>query len=136
MIRLEPIDEPFAGDARLVELVGMTLALGLAAPWCGYLAYERETAVGTCAFVRAPVDGAVEISYYTLPELEGRGLATEMARQLNAIARENGARLVYALTLCEDNASTRILQKLGLARAGEAVDDDAGTVWRWELRLY
>jgi len=36
-----------------------------------------------------------------------------------------------AHTLPEPNASTRILEKVGLRRDGEARDPEVGVVWRW-----
>jgi RimJ/RimL family protein N-acetyltransferase len=39
---------------------------------------------------------------------------------------------VRAHTLPERNASTRILEKLGFERIGQAVDPEVGQVWRWE----
>ncbi|MBL8953674.1 MAG: dihydropteroate synthase [Myxococcaceae bacterium] len=35
----------------------------------------------------------------------------------------------------EENASTRVLRRLGFRRAGEGVDDEIGRTWCWELRL-
>ena len=58
-----------------------------------------------------------------------------MARRLLLRATESPAvRVVRAHTLPERNASTRILERVGFVRAGEAHDPDAGTVWRWEWR--
>ena len=51
---------------------------GFAPPWIGYVAVSEGRAVGTCAFKCAPVEGRVEIAYFTFPEFEGRGLATAM----------------------------------------------------------
>jgi RimJ/RimL family protein N-acetyltransferase len=39
---------------------------------------------------------------------------------------------IRAHTLPEPNASTRILEKLGFLKSGDAMDPDAGPVWRWE----
>lgn len=36
-----------------------------------------------------------------------------------------------AFTLAEQNASTRILQRLGFTLFGSAHDPDAGDVWEW-----
>ena len=89
--------------------------------------------VGTCGFTHGPeADGTVEIAYFTFPEFEGRGFATAMAKALLARALQSGVvREVLANTLPEPNASTRILEKVGLRRIGEGYDSDAGRVWRW-----
>ncbi len=126
----------------LREVVSQTLALFANVPrapeWGGYLVVDSELAlvVGTCGFAHGPgEDGAVEIAYFTFPEFEGRGYATAMATELvrRAISSE-AVREVVALTLPERNASTRILEKVGLKLVGEAQDPDAGTVWRWGYR--
>jgi Acetyltransferase (GNAT) domain len=58
--------------ANLYEAAGYPL-------WMGYLVLENDTIVGTYAFRSPPRNGEVEIAYFTFPEFEGRGFATEMA---------------------------------------------------------
>jgi [ribosomal protein S5]-alanine N-acetyltransferase len=105
--------------------------------WFGYLAIESETQrmVGGCSFKGPAVEGAVEIAYYTFPGFEGEGIGTAMAQFLIDRARLlPDVTRVIAHTLREHNASARILEKVGMQFAGEAVDD--GTpAWRWELPL-
>jgi [ribosomal protein S5]-alanine N-acetyltransferase len=104
----------------------------------GYLVVEGESQqlAGTCSFKGPPdEDGAVEIAYFTFPGFEGRGIATEMARFLIERAREDvKAVKVIAHTPPERNASTRVLEKIGMSLAGEA-EEDGERVWRWELPL-
>lgn len=103
-------------------------------PWVGYLAVAAGACVGTCAFKAPPQNNEVEIAYFTFPEHEGQGLATQMAAQLIAIARAHvPAVVIVAQTLPEDNASTRILSKLGFARTGVIDHPQDGTVWEWKL---
>jgi RimJ/RimL family protein N-acetyltransferase len=92
--------------------------------------------VGVCGYTGPPnPSGAVEIAYAIAPSYQGRGLATqagaELIRRALADVRIN---LVCAHTLPQHNASTRVLEKLGLIFVGLANDEDVGTVWRWELR--
>jgi RimJ/RimL family protein N-acetyltransferase len=75
----------------------------------------------------------VEIAYFTFPGNEGRGIATRMASELVAIARQNGVRAVKAQTLPRENASTRILEKLGFSKAGSVRHPEDGEVWEWRL---
>jgi ribosomal-protein-alanine N-acetyltransferase len=103
-----------------------------------YLAREdaRGTApfVGVCSFKSSPQDGAVEIAYVTFPEHEGRGVGAQMAATLVEIARrEPGWRELMAHTQPQANPSTRILERLGFARAGTIEDPEDGPVWRWRL---
>lgn len=104
------------------------------APWLGYLAGDPATGriVGTCSFKTAPRDGVVEIAYYTFPDFEGRGYATAMASALLRIAAREGIPRVSAQTAPEENASARVLRKLGFVRAGEAIDEEIGRAWTWE----
>lgn len=145
--RLAEDPEEFAAefDVRLHELsqtVGeQSLAFLKTFPyetppeWFGYLVVEGETRrmVGVCSLKGPPVEGAVEIAYFTFPGFEGRGIATEMARFLvkRASTLQDVTRIV-ARTAAEHNASTRILEKIGMRwAAGE--EEDGLAVWLWEM---
>jgi [ribosomal protein S5]-alanine N-acetyltransferase len=108
------------------------------APFGAYLACDAESRelVGTCAFKDPPTSrGAVEIAYFTFPPCEGKGYASAMARALVDIAfAQNQIRRVIAHTRPENNASTRILTKLGFKRTRQVNDPEDGLVWRWEKR--
>src|SRR4051812_6907135 len=81
-------------------------------PWGGYLAYDGDRVIGTCAFKNAPSPARpAEIAYFTFPPFEGRGYAAQMARELVRLAAAAGASQLVAETLPEPNASTRVLQK-------------------------
>jgi RimJ/RimL family protein N-acetyltransferase len=109
-------------------------AIGFAKPWIGYLARRGGEWAGACGFKGAPKNGRVEIAYFTFPEFEGQGIATEMARALIAIATEAEPSVVItARTLPQEGASTVILRKLGFARVGVVTDADDGNVWEWVL---
>lgn len=108
--------------------------VGWSPPWVGYLAVLDGRAVGGGAFVAPPQDGRVEIAYYTDEAERGRGVATAVAAALIDIARaQDPSPVLFAKTLPELNASTRILEKLGFRRVGVAVDEEVGDVWLWEL---
>jgi len=118
------------------QTIAMLRRTGAMLPWSGYLALDPalRIIVGTCGYTAPPdPDGVVEIAYFTFPKHEGRGYASSMARGLmeRAFAAPE-ARRIRAHTLPEPNASTRILEKLGFVQSGDAVDPDAGPVWRWE----
>jgi [ribosomal protein S5]-alanine N-acetyltransferase len=106
--------------------------MGWTPPWIGYLGFEGNECVGTCAFTGPPKDGAVEIAYFTLPGREGTGVATRMAAQLVSIARLSAPEIsVTAHTLPRENASTRILRKLGFEFMGPAIHAEDGQIWIW-----
>lgn len=105
---------------------------GFEPPWICYVALANERPVGTCGFKAAPVDGRVEIAYFTFPGYEGKGVATQMARQLLAIALDARPDVIAAAqTLPERNASHRILEKLGFTCTGSLQHPEDGTVLEW-----
>jgi ribosomal-protein-alanine N-acetyltransferase len=104
-------------------------------PWLAYLARETGTCriVGVCAFKGPPVDGAVEIAYYTFPDSEGRGFGRAMAGALIEIAaRQRHVAKVVAHTAPEENPSVNILRGHGFVFSGAIDDPEDGIVWRWE----
>lgn len=114
-------------------MAGMYHATGYQPPWLGYLALEDGECVGTCAFKTPPVGARVEIAYFTFPGHEGRGVATSMARHLVEIAFAHSRSVrVFAQTLPQHNASTRVLEKLGFQQTAEVDHPEDGTVWEWE----
>jgi [ribosomal protein S5]-alanine N-acetyltransferase len=118
--------------AALLDLYERT---GAEEPWLAYLARESGTRriVGSCAFKAPPVDGAVEIAYYTFPDSEGRGFGRAMAGALIDIARRHcRVERILAHTAPEENASVAILRSHGFVFAGVTEDAEDGTVWRWE----
>ena len=81
-----------------------------------------------------PIDGRMEIAYFTFPDHEGRGLATTMATELVAIAKSHDpAVLIAAQTLPERNASHRILEELGFTHFATLDHPETGEVWEWQL---
>ena len=107
---------------------------GYQPPWVGYLAVDRTNCVGTCAFKTLPVKGRVEIAYFTFPGNEGRGVATSMAKKLIELAvLECPTVRIFAQTLPEHNASTRVLENLGFRQTVEIDHPEDGRVWEWEL---
>jgi RimJ/RimL family protein N-acetyltransferase len=102
--------------------------------WFGYLVMEGETRqlVGVCSFKGPPADGVLEIAYFTFPGFEGRGIGTEMARfLLQRAAMLPDVSAIIARTAAESNASTRILEKIGMRFAGEE-QEEGMAVWRWQ----
>ena len=109
-------------------------SVGFKEPWICYLAMLNSRPVGTCGFKAPPRDGRVEIAYFTFPGHEGSGLATAMATELVAIARQDRPSiLVAAQTLPERNASHRVLEKLGFGHVATIDHPEDGTVWEWQL---
>jgi [ribosomal protein S5]-alanine N-acetyltransferase len=125
---------PAARDV-LEGTVHLYEAGGFHPPWVGYLADRDGDIVGACAFKAPPRDGRVEIAYMTFPEFEGRGIASEMARQLVQFAVQAlPGVVVVAQTAPEEGASTAILRKQGFSFEREVEHVDDGRVWQWTLQ--
>lgn len=116
----------------LEATAGFYRAMGFEKPWISYLAVADGAAVGICSFKSRPIDGRVEIGYFTFPQHERRGAATAMGAELIAIAAASvPGVLVTAQTLCERNASHRVLEKLGFSAVGTVEHPEDGTVLEW-----
>lgn len=114
---------------------GLYRAVGYQPPWTGYFALIEGVCVGTCGFKAPPVEGRVEIAYYTFPAFEGGGIATQMACMLVEIARcADPGLIVAAQTLPQRSASTAILRKLGFENRGSVMHPEDGEVWEWQLK--
>jgi [ribosomal protein S5]-alanine N-acetyltransferase len=78
--------------------------------------------------------GMVEIGYAIIPAYRRRGFATEAAQGFIDYAfSQTQIKTVDAHTLAEHNASTRVLEKIGMEHVGMAHDPDVGEVWHWSL---
>jgi [ribosomal protein S5]-alanine N-acetyltransferase len=123
---------PPSGRDVIEGTVVMYEALGFQPPWIGYLADRDGDIVGACTFKGPPQDGRVEIAYMTFPEFEGRGVATEMVRQLVKLAQDHDPRLTLsAQTPQQEGASTVILRRLGFVLHGPITDADESPLWQW-----
>lgn len=144
-MRLEPIEKsgatraPTQGASEVVaQIIEATLSLygrrGYEVPWTGYLAVEAGHIVGSCGFAGPPIDGEVEIAYFTFPGHEHQGVATRMARALLTLcgpAASSTGVLFIAHTLPEEGPSTSVLRKLGFRNVGEIQHPEDGRVWKW-----
>jgi RimJ/RimL family protein N-acetyltransferase len=107
-------------------------------PWLfgfGVIHKADNVLIGTCGFPGPPdADGMAEIAYGIAPSYQRRGYATEAARALIEFAtRDARVKTIRAHTLAEPNPSTRVLEKCGFRKVGDAVDPENNlAVWRWE----
>ncbi len=62
---------------------------------------------------------AVELAWSLLPASQGQGLATEAARAAVGMARAAGLTELVSFTLVENDASRRVMERLGMSFAGE-----------------
>jgi ribosomal-protein-alanine N-acetyltransferase len=134
-VRIASEWEDFAGAMR-VSLAKLRANSALTGWWTHLLLVDEPlTVAGVCGYTGPPTaDGIVEIAYGIAPSYQGRGLATLAAAELTRRAFDDvRVRVVRAHTLPEHNASSRVLEKLGMNFVGFANDPDEGQVWRWEL---
>ena len=131
----EPVESHLTLDSVIPMAVELYRNRGFHRPWISYVAVENDRPIGTCTFKSPPVDGRVEIAYWTFPDSEGKGVGTWMARQLLELAQRCDPTVcVFAQTLPEESASTSILRKLGFTRDGSVEHPEDGTVWEWSMR--
>jgi len=124
---------PLEADGVLEATSQLYQAAGFEPPWICYVALTNDRLVGTCGFKAPPRNGRVEIAYFTFPGYEGKGIATQMARQLVAIALDDQPDVIVAAqTLPDRNASHRVLEKLGFACMGPVLHPEDGTVLEWQ----
>jgi ribosomal-protein-alanine N-acetyltransferase len=162
-LRLEPVRlthlQAFAdgGDAALGEALGVTVEPDWAGPdalqamnfslgflethpeaadwWMHVFIHEADNRlIGLGGYKGLPAGGMVEFGYELAPAFRGQGLATEAARGMieHAFAQDDIDHVI-AHTLAEENASTRVLKRVGLRFDGEVHDPDDGDIWRWRL---
>lgn len=151
---LELLTAAIAGAEALERLLGVSVADGWAGfpealpvlcaaysqhpegqEWGSLFFVERQVKVlvGLGGFKGPPSsEGLVEIGYAIAPTFRGQGLATDAVAQMLRRAFEDASvRAVDAHTLGHANPSTRVLEKSGFLKIGEANDPDEGAIWHW-----
>ena len=108
----EKIEEMIDQSARMFSEEGVGLF--------GVRLRGGEELVGLCGFMRdADGPGEVELVYELVPELWGRGIATEAARAcLRHAFLEAGLDRVVASVDAPNVASSRVIEKLGMKPVG------------------
>ena len=93
---------------------------------------DDETPVGICGLLKRDTLDDVDLGFAFLPEARGRGYAVESARFVLALAADGyGLGGVVAITVPENEASARVLERLGMTHE-RTLDNDAGP----PLRLF
>ena len=119
----ENANEAFRNNPDCRDILQMTLdfykRVGFNEPWICYFASLGGEIVGSAGIKGKPRDGKIEIAYGTLPRHEGKGVATEICRQLVHLSlRTDPSVRITARTLPEENASARVLRKNGFEWLG------------------
>ncbi|MBL7898408.1 MAG: GNAT family N-acetyltransferase [Crocinitomicaceae bacterium] len=104
-------------------------------PWVGYFIVRQDKIVGSCSFVGQPIDGKIELSYWTFKEFEGQGIASFACKELVTITKQADPSLtITAKTAPEQNASTKILENNNFVFTEVVQDDEIGDAWLWTLK--
>lgn len=104
---------------------------------CVAEAIADGAAVGICGLVKRDALPHFDLGFAFLPEHRGRGYAVEAGRAVLQDARDRlGCERVLAVTTPENAASARVLEGLGMARAGEVALDGGRPLhlYAWEAR--
>ena len=107
--------------------------VGFHKPWIAYfIADDEGEIIGGGAYKGKPIDGKVEISYGTFKRYEGKGVGTQICRQLIALALQTEPAIkITARTLPDNLASIRVLERNGFACTGTVHDEEDGDVLEW-----
>ena len=76
---------------------------------------DSETPVGTCGLIKRPELDDVDVGYAFLARYRGKGYATEAGRAVVEYAKTKvGLNRVVAITVLDNHASIKVVEKLGL----------------------
>ena len=117
------------GAAELYQRVGFS------EPWVFYAAVWNGHAVGGGAFMGAPINGEVEIAFFTLGPYSRQGFATDTARRLLGIAHHTEeCPNIVARSQEGDRAAARILRRLRFRQRRRPGHSDRVIVWEHRTR--
>lgn len=106
--------------------------IGFNPPWVAYLIVNDTEVMGSCSFTGQPVEGKVEIAYWTFKKFEGQGVASFACQELIKVAQNaDSSVIITAKTAPEYNASTKILSKNGFVFKEVVQDEEIGDAWLW-----
>jgi [ribosomal protein S5]-alanine N-acetyltransferase len=107
--------------------------VGFMKPWIAYfVSDDTDEIVGGGGFKGQPKNGNVEIAYGTFKNFEGKGVGTEICKQLvNLAIQTDPAIKITARTLPENGPSIRILEINGFKCVGKVIDEEDGEVLEW-----
>ena len=108
--------------------------IGYHLPWVGYFVIKENEVAGSCGFTGQPMEGKVEIAYWTFDKYENQGVATFARKELISTSQQHDpAIIITAKTAPKHNASTKILQYNKFTFTGKVQDHEIGDAWLWTL---
>jgi len=129
--RQEVISHPCCGE--VLEMFRLLYTRqGFTPPWIGYFMSRNGQIAGACGFKNVPVNGKVEIAYWTFREFEHQGIASEVCGELVRLARVSDPWIVVTARTCSlYNTSSRVLRKNGFVHTDMAFDDECQDIFEW-----
>lgn len=126
-------------EAQLPRQIEQLQADASLLPWLGRLMILREARMLAGGInVKGPPDaaGTCEIGYQVEPAFRGRGYASEASRALvDWLFQQRGVRRVRAKTRPDNEASLRVLRKLGMRIIGTELTEGQGEMSILEATL-
>jgi RimJ/RimL family protein N-acetyltransferase len=125
-MKLLPIEEDqtlnnrFKEEPECIEVLRLFIEhykkVGFHKPWIGYfVADDQNEIVGGGGYKGKPTDGKIEISYGTFKKYEGRGIGSEICKQLVLLSLQTDPSIrITARTLPDNMGSIRVLKNLVL----------------------
>jgi RimJ/RimL family protein N-acetyltransferase len=113
-------------DTDIAEVLARSLALRpLGLGWFAIFLFRTGAFVGNVVLQPLPETDEIEIGYHLVPEHWGNGYATEAGRALLDYGfRELGLPRIVAVALPENEASQRVLKRLGLSYIEDRIHAD------------
>jgi RimJ/RimL family protein N-acetyltransferase len=133
-------NQHFAATPECAEIITIFTEhykkVGFRKPWIAYFVADEEgRIIGGAGFKGKPKDNKIEVSYGTFKQHEGKGIGTEMCRQLVLLALQTDPSVqITAQTLADNHASMGILKKNGFVCVGTVHDEEDGEVLAWEFQ--
>jgi [ribosomal protein S5]-alanine N-acetyltransferase len=135
----ESLNDRFRGIPECEEVLKVFVEfykkVGFTKPWIAYfISDSNNEIVGGGGFKGKPKNNSVEISYGTFKNYEGKGIGTEICRQLVELSlRTDPSVKIRARTLPDNASSIGVLKRNGFVCLGTVQDDEDGEVLEWEF---
>jgi RimJ/RimL family protein N-acetyltransferase len=134
----EKLNVKFSKNPDCIAIVNAMLdyynRMGFIKPWIGYFGtIDGNEIVGYGGYKGQPRNGKIEIAYGTVKAFEGKGIPTEICRQLVLLSLQTDPAIrITARTFLESDASAQVLKHTGFKSIDIVNDDEDGDVWEWE----
>ncbi len=107
---------------------------------CPWLVWEQAGellgyACAAPAFEKAAYAWCADVTIYLRPEARGRGIGTALYRRLEALLREQGYQILYALVTADNLPSIRFHEALGFVTVG-TLADSGYKLGRWHSVMW